>query len=123
MATSDADEEDPLVKNTGGIPGFSMEAKLTLLWIVGIEDPPWPNVAPAMAHCCRAGIDVRMVTGDNLATDIALAKRTGVMREELHCNQNSKALSKRAMAGKVFGRVVHDYKATFNQGKFNAVWP
>ena len=68
VATSDADEEDPLVKNTGGIPGASMAAEFTLLCVVGIKDPPRPDVAPAIARRYKAGIDGRMVTGDNLAT-------------------------------------------------------
>ena len=75
----------------------------------------------------RAGIDVRTVTGDNLATAIAIAKRTGILRENLQCDQNSKALPKRAMEGKVFRKMVHDCnnpgEATFKQGKFDAVWP
>ena len=61
------------MKNTDGIPAFSMETDLTLLCIVGIKDPLRPEVAPAIARCYRAGIDARMVTGDNLATAIALA--------------------------------------------------
>ena len=98
-----------------------------VLRIMCIQDPLRPKVAPAIARCYRAGIDVRMVTGANLATAIAIAKRTGILRENLHCYQNSKALSKRAMEGKVFRRVVHGYnnlgEATFNQGKSDAVWP
>ena len=54
----------------------------------------------------RTGIDVRTVTGDNLATEIAIAKRTGILRENLQCDQNSKALPKRAMKGKVFMKMV-----------------
>ena len=75
----------------------------------------------------RTGIDVRTVTGDNLATDIAIAKRTGILRENLQCDQNSKALPKRAMECKVFMRMVHDYSnpgdATLNQEKFDADSP
>ena len=73
MATIDADEVDPLVKNTDGIPAFSTETVLALLGIIGGKDPLRPEVAPAIARCYWAGIDARMVTGDNLATAIALA--------------------------------------------------
>mmetsp|Transcript_20962 Transcript_20962/g.54519 ORF Transcript_20962/g.54519 Transcript_20962/m.54519 type:complete len:459 (-) Transcript_20962:350-1726(-) len=104
-----------------------METGLTLLGIVGIEDPLRPQVAPAIARCYKAGIDVRMVTGDNLATAIAIAKGAGILNMELHCDKNGEVLPKRAMEGKVFRKMVHDYnavgEATFNQAKFDEVWP
>lgn len=41
------------------------EDKLTLIAIVGIQDPLRPEVPPAIEKCKTAGITVRMVTGDS----------------------------------------------------------
>jgi Ca2+-transporting ATPase len=51
---------------------------LTCLAIVGIEDPLRDGVATAVAQCQRAGVFVRMVTGDNIVTAKAIASRCGI---------------------------------------------
>jgi Ca2+-transporting ATPase len=51
---------------------------LTWTALVGIEDPPRPEVAAAVAQCRDAGIDVRMVTGDHAATATAIARQVGI---------------------------------------------
>jgi Ca2+-transporting ATPase len=49
--------------------------------LVGIADPLRPDVIDAVATCQRAGIIVRMVTGDNLETARAIAKQAGILKE------------------------------------------
>jgi Ca2+-transporting ATPase len=51
---------------------------MTLLAIFGIRDPIRPGVPDAVMDCFRAGIMVRMVTGDNLATASAIARDIGL---------------------------------------------
>lgn len=48
------------------------------LAIVGIKDPVRPGVPQAVALCIDAGIKVRMVTGDNIYTAIAIARECGI---------------------------------------------
>ncbi|CAD5191787.1 unnamed protein product [Musa acuminata subsp. malaccensis] len=55
------------------------EDDLILLAIVGIKDPCRPGVKAAVDLCTRAGIKVRMVTGDNLRTAKAIALECGIL--------------------------------------------
>ena len=55
-----------------------MSDKLTFIGILAIEDPMRPEVPTAVTACKNAGITVRMVTGDNKATAIAIAKQAGI---------------------------------------------
>ncbi|MDI1466234.1 cation-transporting P-type ATPase [Catellatospora sp. KI3] len=51
---------------------------LTLLAMVGIVDPPRPEAKAAIAECRKAGIRVRMITGDHATTAAAIAKELGI---------------------------------------------
>lgn len=53
--------------------------KLTLLCVLGIEDPVRPEVPEAIQQCQRAGITVRMVTGDNVNTARNIALKCGIL--------------------------------------------
>jgi len=48
--------------------GAGFEEDLTLIALVAIEDPLRPEVPDSVLSCKRAGIVVRMVTGDNILT-------------------------------------------------------
>ncbi|XUZ24915.1 cation-translocating P-type ATPase [Streptomyces sp. RMIT01] len=54
------------------------ESDLTLLGLVGLYDPPRPEVAEAVRRCHEAGIRVLIVTGDNGATAAAVAGEVGI---------------------------------------------
>ncbi|PLW48503.1 hypothetical protein PCASD_04243 [Puccinia coronata f. sp. avenae] len=51
---------------------------LTLLAVVAIEDPLRPGVTEAVANCARAGVAVKMVTGDNIITAKSIALQCGI---------------------------------------------
>jgi Ca2+ transporting ATPase len=50
-----------------------------MLAVVGVQDIPRPEVPHAIQQCHRAGIKVRMVTGDNIITARAIAKDVGIL--------------------------------------------
>ena len=49
---------------------------------VCISDPIRPEVKKAVADCKRAGISVKMLTGDNLTTAYAIAKELDIVKDE-----------------------------------------
>ena len=51
---------------------------MTLLAVIGIQDPLRDGVAKAVKQCQDAGIKVRMVTGDNVMTASAIALECGI---------------------------------------------
>lgn len=52
---------------------------LTLCCVVGIKDPVRKEVPGAVRTCVRAGIRVRMVTGDNIHTAKHIARECGIL--------------------------------------------
>jgi len=58
------------------------ERDLTFLGLVGLADPPRPEVAESLASCRTAGIEVAMITGDHPATAKAIARRLGMVEED-----------------------------------------
>ncbi|KAK3249190.1 ATF/CREB activator [Cymbomonas tetramitiformis] len=55
---------------------------LTFIGLVGIKDPPRPGVPEAVIRCQKAGVQVRMVTGDNVVTARAIAKEVNILTDD-----------------------------------------
>ncbi|OXV11189.1 hypothetical protein Egran_01058 [Elaphomyces granulatus] len=51
---------------------------MTVLGIIGIQDPLRPGVKESVLQCQRSGVSVRMVTGDNIRTAMAIARECGI---------------------------------------------
>ena len=56
--------------------------EMTFLGIVGIQDPLREGVSDAVRACQKAGVFVRMVTGDNMLTARAIAQECGIYHPE-----------------------------------------
>jgi len=52
--------------------------EMVFIGVVGIMDPLRPGVTQAVADCRKAGVFVRMVTGDNVLTAKAIADQCGI---------------------------------------------
>lgn len=76
-AAASAAASDP---TTGAETIYAAECDVTLLAVVGIEDPLRATVPRAIAQCNTAGVDVRMCTGDALATAVAISTQCGILR-------------------------------------------
>ncbi|XP_075997570.1 plasma membrane calcium-transporting ATPase 2 isoform X8 [Genypterus blacodes] len=87
---------------------------LVAICVVGIEDPVRPEVPDAILKCQRAGITVRMVTGDNINTARAIAIKCGIIQpgEDFLC-----------IDGKEFNRRIRNEKGEVEQERMDKVWP
>ncbi|XP_054242619.1 plasma membrane calcium-transporting ATPase 1 isoform X8 [Indicator indicator] len=87
---------------------------LTCIAVVGIEDPVRPEVPDAIKKCQRAGITVRMVTGDNINTARAIALKCGILNpgEDFLC-----------LEGKDFNRRIRNEKGEIEQERIDKIWP
>jgi len=129
----DLDNMSISMKNSDGTPAFEAETNLTAVGLVGIEDPLRAEVPLAIEQCYKAGIDVRMVTGDNPATAVSIAYQAGILRdfhfkegttERVADNLKDNVL----MTGSEFRMEV--YRQTkdgsgneFDQARFDEIWP
>uniref|UniRef100_A0A674F540 Calcium-transporting ATPase n=1 Tax=Salmo trutta TaxID=8032 RepID=A0A674F540_SALTR len=101
-----------------GEPDWDQEndilTSLTCVCVVGIEDPVRPEVPDAIKKCQRAGITVRMVTGDNINTARAIATKCGILQpgDEFLC-----------MEGKEFNRRIRNEKGEIEQERIDKIWP
>lgn len=85
----------------------SLEKNLIVIGVAGIKDPLKESVPEAVLNCKKAGIIVRMVTGDNTETATAIAKDaqiipTNFKRPEIEGTKNYYAV----MEGKQFRKLV-----------------
>lgn len=57
------------------------EEEMVFLGLMGMIDPPRPEVKEAVLKCREAGIDVVMITGDHANTAVAIGKEIGIFKK------------------------------------------
>ena len=59
-----------------------LDHELRLLGLVGLIDPPRPEVLPAIRKAYNAGIGIKMITGDHALTALAIAKSLEIAKHD-----------------------------------------
>ena len=87
---------------------------LTFLGLVGLMDPPRPEVKDAIGQCKTAGIQIKMITGDHRDTALAIARELGLEGEAMTGAEleaiDALDLSDRLDHVAVFARVAPEHK-------------
>jgi len=97
--------------------------ELAFVGLMGIIDPPRPEVADSVKACHEAGIHVVMVTGDHLGTARAIAEEVGILSERFPDSMDGKtletlapeSLAKHIGKVSVIARVSPEHKLTLVQ--------
>ncbi|MBL8340262.1 MAG: cation-transporting P-type ATPase [Rubrivivax sp.] len=90
-----------LPAGTAALQQADIDAGFTLLGLAGLIDPPRPEAIEAVARCKSAGIDVKMVTGDHVATAAAIGHQLGLVHREPLEGLEIETLDDATLAGRV----------------------
>lgn len=93
------------------------ETNLTFVGLIGMIDPPRPEVISAVRVCKKAGIRPVMITGDHILTATAIAREIGIADETTKAmtggeldNLSREQLEKAVQNCSVFARVTPEHK-------------
>ena len=102
---------------TCGRPSPDDEQNLIFAGMLGMIDPPREEADEAVARCHKAGINVKMITGDHKITALAIARQLGIIDHDGEVlegadlnNLSDKELAKYVQTVNVFARVSPEHK-------------
>ncbi|MDA8231869.1 MAG: HAD-IC family P-type ATPase, partial [Magnetospirillum sp.] len=88
--------------------------RFTLLGLAGLIDPPRSEVIAAVADCRRAGLRVKMVTGDHAVTAAAIGRQLGLAGRTLTGDamqtMDAESLGRATLETDVFARASPEHK-------------
>ena len=94
-----------------------VESNMTFIGFVGLMDPPRDEVKDAIALCHKAGIKVKMITGDHPLTAFAIARNLGITKNDTQVitgkeldEIDDRQLEDRVLDYRVFARVTPEHK-------------
>lgn len=68
----------PVASSQSVIELADLRQQLVMIGLAGFIDPPREEAVAAVAECQRAGIDVKMITGDHASTAAAIGQQLGL---------------------------------------------
>lgn len=119
LASIDDVQDNKLLQSAKSTSDYAkIEQNLTLLGLVGMLDPPRPEVPTSIAHCKEAGIRVIVITGDNRNTAESICRQIGVFGQ-------SEDLSGKSFTGREFDNLSpsEQLEAAKNASLFSRVEP
>ena len=89
--------------------------RFSLLGMVGLIDPPREEAIAAVAECQRAGLRVKMITGDHAVTAAAIGRQLGLNADraltgDMVGGLDDEALQRRALETDVIARASPEHK-------------
>lgn len=104
-------------KQSGNASQRDLENNLVFLGLIGMIDPPRPEVRDAVLTCKRAGIKPVMITGDHISTACAIGKALDIISKDSEAlsGEDLNKLSDQELSNKidkygVFARVSPEHK-------------
>ncbi|MGB7565698.1 MAG: cation-transporting P-type ATPase, partial [Prochlorococcaceae cyanobacterium] len=95
----------PATEACADAPMEAVEEGLTFVGLIGLYDPPRPDVPDAIRRCRDAGIKVTMVTGDYGLTAQAIAQQIGLLDPPSEGDHQGKADPIRVIEGGMLGQI------------------
>jgi Ca2+-transporting ATPase len=104
------------ISKSKDFPQKQQEFKFKFKGILAFYDPPKKNIAKVLSNFYDAGINVKIITGDNEATTVSIAKQIGFEGYEKHISGkdlmllSEKDLAKKVMETQIFTRMFPEAK-------------
>jgi P-type Ca2+ transporter type 2C len=101
--------------NNKEMPVLQDDIPFTFLGIITFFDPPDPHVSEAIEGFYKAGVDVKMITGDYRETAVAIARLNHIRTDKILTGNeiaelNDDALDKKVSSTHIFARVSPETK-------------
>jgi len=104
------------ISSSKDFPQKQQEFKFKFKGILAFYDPPKKNIAKVLSNFYDAGINVKIITGDNEATTVSIAKQIGFEGYEKHISGkdlmllSEKDLAKKVIETQIFTRMFPEAK-------------
>ena len=104
------------ISKSKDFPQKQQEFKFEFKGILAFYDPPKKNISKVLSNFYDAGINVKIITGDNESTTVSIAKQIGFEGYEKHISGkdlmllSEKDLAKKVMETQIFTRMFPEAK-------------